>query len=251
MGGPPARGPEVFELEVRAADELDSGWLGEDSIETGPPDRPWAWQAPQWFERFSHAPTAFVVVALVIALGVAAGISIAHPNQPLAAPPPAATASDPPVVLDPSQQAIATMVAEAQSPIALADYVISDDSRAGCRPVQPPDTDPVQTIAAMVGKYEPTFTLRDSAKGIEESGTCSMQLRFTDTVGTTLIVTVSPPPNVITPMIALQNDDRASAMDIVADVDGWRVEVGAVGQPGQLPTQNELTSIATDERIHW
>jgi hypothetical protein len=257
LGGPPARGPEVFELEVRPADELDSGWLGEDSIETGPPQRPWAWKAPPapaWFERFRQyrrRQTALVIAAVAVALAVAVGISAGHPNRPLALAAPDDSTSDQQEVLDPSQQALADMVAAAESPIELTNYLISDNARSGCRAAQPPGRDPAPAIAAMVITYEPGFTLRDSGRGIEESGTCAVQLRFADPAGTTMMVTVSPPPNAITPLVALSVNDRTSAMDIIANVDGWRVEVGAVGLPGQLPTQSAMTSIATDARIRW
>ncbi len=40
-------------------------------------------------------------------------------------------------------------------------------------------------------------------------------------------------------------------MDILTNVDGWWVEIGAVGEPDLLPSQRDLTDIATDARLQW
>jgi hypothetical protein len=246
--------PEVFELVVRGADErpeLELSWLDEDSIEFGPAPRPWAWQPPDLRGRLPRIPTVALLAAVLVALAIAAGVSAGHPAHP------SADLSGPSVVAptptgDYSQLSLASMMAAVQSPIGLTNYPIEDNSRQGCQPDSGTGPDPAKVIAAVVGRYQPQFRERDSSMGLEQSGICSVQVRFATPVpATLLIITVIPPPNDVTPFVALQNTVTISAIDIVADIDGWRVEVGALGAVGTLPSQNGLTAIATDARLRW
>jgi hypothetical protein len=247
--------PEVFELEVRGVDErpeLELSWLDEDSIELGPAPRPWAWQLPDLHGRVPRVPTVALLAAVLLALAIAAGVSVGHPSRPSADVSGPSVALTPPPTGDFSQLSLASMVAAAQSPIGLTDYAIEDNSRLGCQPDSATGLNPAKAIAAVVGRYQPQFRVRDSSMGLEQSGVCSAQVRFATPVpATLLIITVIPPPNDVTPFVAVQNTVTSSATDIVAAIDGWRIEVGAVGAPGTLPTQNELTAIATDARIRW
>lgn len=244
--------PEVFELEVRGVDErpeLELSWLDEDSIELGPAPRPWAWQLPDLHGRLPRIPTVALLVTVLVALAIAAGVSAGHPAHLSAVPTPAVTAA--PTGND-SQLSLESMIAAAQSPIGLVDYPIEDNSRQGCQPDSATGLDPAKAIAAVVGRYQPQFRVRDSSMGLEQSGICSAQVRFATPVpATLLIITVIPPPNDVTPFVASQDSVTSSAIDIVADIDGWRIEVGAVGAVGTLPSQNALTAIATDARLRW
>jgi hypothetical protein len=140
--------------------------------------------------------------------------------------------------------------ATARSTVVLQDYSIYNNARV-C-PQGPADGgDPVKLIAAMVRRYQPGFTLRDSAKGIEQSGTCAIQLRLDGPSGTIMMITVIPPVIEFTPFVALFNDAKGSALDLVTDVDGWKVEIGAVGLVGALPSERDLDEIANDPRITW
>ena len=64
-------------------------------------------------------------------------------------------------------------------------------------------------------------------------------------------MTVLAPPNEVTPFALSSNNDRSDALDVVTDVDGWRIEVGEIGQPGTLLSENDLVAIATDARVRW
>ena len=63
-----------------------------------------------------------------------------------------------------------------------------------------------------------------------------------------MVVSVLRPPADFRPFAALSTDNQSSAMDILATVAGWRVEVGAVGNPTSCRATRP-DRIATDARL--
>ena len=68
-----------------------------------------------------------------------------------------------------------------------------------------------------------------------------MQLRFDDAdEGSILVVDVLVPPNEFIPFTVVSDDNGTAAIDVVTNVDGWRVEVGLLGLPGALLSEHDL-----------
>ncbi len=239
----------MFDLEISPVGETDLDWLSEDSIELGAPPREWAMQLPNWLDPLlGRIPTWSLLGALVIGLAIAAGLSTPHSSAPtVAAPVPTVT---PTVALTPQQQSLATMVNLAEAQGRLGNFTIVDSAHPGCPPAitQP---DPAAAIATAVTRYQPSFHLRDSGVGTELSGVCSAQLRFSGELGDTLVVTVIAPPNNLTPFTVTSTNDRTDAINVVMDINSWRVEIGEVGQPGTILDELQLVAIGTDARMRW
>jgi hypothetical protein len=244
--------PEVFELEIIPVGPNDGApgvGLGDDAIEFGAPERDWAWQLPNWLDPLlNRIPTRFVLVLLVVGLAVAAGLSATHPSVTKAAPAPLVVA---PPSISPQQQTLVSMIALAESPAPLADFVISDNVHPSCPSALRPNADLVTLISTTVNRYQPSYLLRDSSLGSEITGICSAQFRFTGELGNTLVLTVLAPPNSLTPFTVTSDNDRTDAIDVVVDVSGWRIEIGMVGQPGTMLDERDLVAVATDARLRW
>lgn len=241
--------PEAFELEITAgpSDLSDRAWLDDDAIEFGPPPREWAMQLPNWLDPLLHrVPIRFVLAALVLGLAIAAGISATKPSPTAAVPAPFTT----PIPSPPDQSALTAMVAVAESPTPLANFVINDDVHPSC-PAPTAQRDPAAAIAATVLRYQPSLRLRDSGVGSEITGDCSAQLRFTGELGATVVVTVLAPPNTVTPFVISSSNDRSDAIDIVMDIESWRIEIGMIGQPGTVLDQYDLVALGSDARLRW
>jgi hypothetical protein len=247
--------PEVFELDIipvgaiHAVDGASGTGLGEDAIEAGAPPRDWAWQPPNWLDPLlGRIPTRFVLVLLVLGLAIAAGVSAIHPSTTKAAPAPLVL---PTPSLSPTRQVLASMVALAESPAPLADFVISDNVHPSCPSAFRTNADLVTQISTTVSRYQPGYQLRDASIGSEITGVCSAQLRFTGELGNTLVLTIIAPPNSLTPFTVTSDNDRTDAIDVVMNVNGWRIEVGMVGQPGTMLDEMELVAVGTDARLRW
>ncbi len=239
---------DVFELDVRPADDIDTGWLSEDSIEYGTPPREWAWQLPNVMDRLPRIPTGFVVGALVLILGVAVGFSALHPSTVHAV----ATPSPNPSTFETSQMvALSQMEAIANSPIPLADYAIIDNVHPNCPQIQAGNANQVALMVKVVGLYQPGYTVKDTELGSELTGVCTATLRFVNPVGAILVVTVIAPPNSMTPFDITTTTDFTGARDVGTVIEGWRVEVGVEGGVDSLIGETDLLAIATDARLRW
>jgi hypothetical protein len=244
------RAPDCYDLDVRPVGEADTDWLGDDSLVVGVASPRWGGRLPSVIDKLPRIPIVATLGLLVVALLVAVAISAGHPSRTVVAAPTTADAP-PPQQLSASQLSLASLIAAAESSIPLQDYAIEDNGRSNCRPSAADGTDPAKVIASVVLQDEPDYRLRDTSKGIEQSGTCSVQARFASPDGTVLMLTVLPPAGDFAEFVALSTNGNTSAMDIVTNVGGWHIEIGAVGSPDTLPSQRDLTTIATDIRLQW
>jgi hypothetical protein len=55
----------------------------------------------------------------------------------------------------------------------------------------------------------------------------------------------------LTPFTVTSDNDRTDAIDVVVNVNAWRIEIGMVGQPGTMLDEMPLVAIATDARLRW
>jgi hypothetical protein len=263
--------PDPFELEVRAVDaDVAGGPDGTvDVIDSGRPPRR-LWSGPGWFERFGRLPVAVLLAVIVAGLGIAAGVSLLHPDRT-----PAPT--QPAVVLNGYQQEVlAVMIAAAQSTDALHDSLTPSNTVDTC-PLSTADAAKA-VITRTIAGYQPGFRLRDSDAATGRTGLCSAQLRLSGPDGVTMLVTVTAPSTTASPDTVFQAgpsntgpsntgppaagssadatpvaifDNQGDALDVMTTVQGWRIEVGEVGRPGHLLAQSALVSIATDARLRW
>jgi hypothetical protein len=244
--------PEVFELEIIPGGPHDGAadaGLSDDAIEAGPPPRDWAWQIPNWLDPLvTRVSTRLVLGLLVLGLAIAAGLSVTHPSTTKAAPAPLVA---PPPTASPEQQTLASMVDLAESPVPLADFVIDDNVHPSCPSAMRSNADLVTLISTTVSRYQPSYQLRDAGVGSEITGVCSAQFRFTGELGNTLVLTILAPPNSLTPFTVTSDNDRTDAIDVVVNVNAWRIEIGMVGQPGTMLDEMPLVAIATDARLRW
>lgn len=240
---------DVYELDVRPADDLDTGWLSEDWIEYGTPPREWAWQFPNVVDRLPRVPTGLIVGALVLVLGVAVSFSALHPSRVRASA--AAPPSPSPVAETTQTIALSQMEAIANSPIPLADYVIADSAHPGCPPMPAGRAGHVAAMVQVVELYQPGFTLKDAELGSMSSGVCAATLRFVNPLAATMVVSVVAPPNSFTPFDVTAITDFTGARDVGTVLQGWRVEVGIEGNLDSLIGETDLLAVATDARLRW
>ena len=199
------------------------------------------------------------------AAGVAALVLSAVPNPgPAARPhlPPAlggpatqfaAPALPRPVTL-PDQVALA-----AKSPKRLHDTVSRRGTRGDC-PAGPKGTPGPKTAAAhAVTAVLPGYHLVDSGETRDRLGQlCLVQLRAKNADGTIIVMSVVPPG----PWPGQHGQETVSLQSrregiwltrTVSDVTatGWRVDVGAVGEPTVLPTLGQLGALADSRGLQW
>jgi hypothetical protein len=234
------------DFDIEAADSADDAASG-DSVVVGS-DRHHELPFLRRLDAQIRIPTKVLLVGLIAALAIAIGVSVtflatrSHPTAQADAHPP---------VLNDQEIALSAMVDAAQSSVPLRSYSVEDNSRPNCRPGAADQPDLAAMMADVVHEYVADFVRYDSATIIELSGTCSVQVRLKTGDDATMLVTVLPPPNTVTPYFISVGDDTSTAVQSVANADGWRVEVGAVGKTGTLPDARELALIANDPRMRW
>lgn len=241
--------PEVYDLDIRAVDpRVDAGWVIEETIQSGLAPRPWAWPVPNFGDLAVRVPTKVLLAALVLGLGAAVGVSAAHPSPRSSAAPDVVTIADDPNADDPHAVALTAMVASAQSSRALRDSV---DTGATCPSPLAGQARPANAIIATATRYLPQFQLRDSAQGVTKSGVCWAEVRLRSADGVALMLTVTAPPNQGDVYVARASGNGVDSIDVVALIDGWRVEIGATGAPTLVPSAMQLTDLGTDARLRW
>jgi hypothetical protein len=103
-----------------------------------------------------------------------------------------------------------------------------------------------------VHRYLPQYTLVDSARGEDLAGICAIQVRERSLEGSVLMITIVAPPNVdVVPSVVTKTNDRSSAVDVIVDSYGWRVEIGATGELGEQPAADQIVDLAIDSRLVW
>jgi hypothetical protein len=193
-----------------------------------------------------------VWVAVAVGGLVIAVLATHQGGHPIARQPPGPSPSTDTSAPDRQAAALDRLVGLAQSPTAFTDNLRPDAANPPC-PAVTVGTNPISALAAVLRARLPTFEVRDSSRTIDAStGLCAIAVRAHDLDGSTVIITVVPPPHDAVPDFMVERDnDRATSLDVAVVSAGWRVEVGWTGSTGIQPSYNDLIAIARNPALRW
>ncbi|MBV9592634.1 MAG: hypothetical protein JO147_02380 [Actinobacteria bacterium] len=192
---------------------------------------------------------AWVVLAGLVVAGFVVGYLVA-PHSGGRSPAATTTVT---VHIDASAEALNRLVARVESPYRLGDDERPAPNVPAC-PTIPTKGDPVRTMMTALTQQLSGFAARDAANTIDADQTlCAVEVRARDDLGATVVMTAEAPPNVAAPDFSASSSPETgtTARDVVAVVDGWRVEIGWMGPTAAAPAPQKLLAIAHDPTLRW
>lgn len=173
---------------------------------------------------------------------------------------PVATPSIAPrLIIEPGNEDVAVVRQLAYEPGPLPVYIRSSTQESGCR-VPPRGSSPSERIRTVVHQAFPRFHSEEVGFTLDPSSAlCVLQLRSRNYNGSVLVVDVIAPRRAqhrrldvsVRTGTQVSTDGWDQTRFVIAVIDGWRVTIGATGQPGTLPSRDELRALALHPGLRW